>query len=40
MMLCFSDNQKLTLAQQQLQADYEKVKLEENEKSHKLQEFM
>ncbi|KAJ8973634.1 hypothetical protein NQ317_011963 [Molorchus minor] len=33
-------NQKLTLAQQQLIADYEKVKVEENEKSHKLQELI
>lgn len=37
---CFSSNQKLTLAQQQLQADYDKVKNEELEKSHKLQELM
>lgn len=36
----FSSNQKLTLAQQQLQADYEKVKAEETEKSNKLQELM
>lgn len=35
-----SSNQKLTLAQQQLQADYEKLKAEEAEKSHKLQELM
>ncbi|KAJ8942198.1 hypothetical protein NQ318_021085, partial [Aromia moschata] len=33
-------NQKLTLAQQQLLADYEKVKAEESDKSHKLQELM
>lgn len=33
-------NQKLTLAQQQLQADYEKIKAEETEKSHKLQELI
>ncbi|ERL92537.1 hypothetical protein D910_09850 [Dendroctonus ponderosae] len=33
-------NQKLTLAQQQLQADYEKIKGEETEKSQKLQELM
>lgn len=36
----FSSNQKLTLAQQQLQTDYEKLKAEEAEKSHKLQELM
>lgn len=36
----FSSNQKLTLAQQQLQADYEKLKADEAEKSHKLQELM
>lgn len=36
----FSNNQKLTLAQQQLQSDYEKVKQEESEKSQKLQELM
>lgn len=39
-MFCFSSNQKLTLAQQQLQADYEKLKAEEVEKSNKLQELM
>ncbi|XP_019762897.1 kinesin heavy chain isoform X1 [Dendroctonus ponderosae] len=33
-------NQKLTLAQQQLQADYEKIKGEETEKSQKLQELI
>ncbi|XP_019874652.2 kinesin heavy chain isoform X1 [Aethina tumida] len=33
-------NQKLTLAQQQLQIDYEKVKTEETEKSQKLQELI
>ncbi|KAF7278747.1 kinesin heavy chain [Rhynchophorus ferrugineus] len=33
-------NQKLTLAQQQLQADYEKIRTEESEKSHKLQELI
>ncbi|CAH0555654.1 unnamed protein product [Brassicogethes aeneus] len=33
-------NQKLSLAQQQLQSDYEKVKSEETEKSHKLQELI
>ncbi|KAF5303496.1 hypothetical protein FQA39_LY09959 [Lamprigera yunnana] len=33
-------NQKLILTQQQLQADYEKVKAEENEKSNKLQELI
>lgn len=33
-------NQKLTLAQQQLQTDYEKLKSEETEKSHKLQELI
>ncbi|XP_050304320.1 kinesin heavy chain [Anthonomus grandis grandis] len=33
-------NQKLSLAQQQLQADYEKLKTEESEKSHKLQELI
>lgn len=38
--LFFSSNQKLTLAQQQLQADYEKVKAEESEKSNKLQDLM
>lgn len=36
----FSSTQKLTLAQQQLQADYEKLKAEESEKSHRLQELM
>lgn len=36
----FSSNQKVTLAQQQLQADYEKLKSDEAEKSHKLQELM
>lgn len=36
----FSSNQKVTLAQQQLQADYDKLKAEEAEKSHKLQELM
>lgn len=40
MIILFSSNQKLTLAQQQLQTDYEKVKSEESEKSHKLQELM
>lgn len=38
--LFFSSNQKLSLAQQQLQSEYEKVKLEEAEKSQKLQELM
>ncbi|XP_066247919.1 kinesin heavy chain isoform X2 [Euwallacea similis] len=33
-------NQKLAVAQQQLQTDYEKVKTEEAEKSHKLQELI
>ncbi|XP_072376286.1 kinesin heavy chain [Diabrotica undecimpunctata] len=33
-------NQKLTLAQQQLQADYEKIKSDEGEKSNKLQELI
>lgn len=33
-------SQKLTLAQQQLQADYEKLKQDEQEKSNKLQELM
>ncbi|XP_017769258.1 PREDICTED: kinesin heavy chain [Nicrophorus vespilloides] len=33
-------NQKLTLAQQQLQADYEKLKQEESQKSNKLQELI
>lgn len=33
-------NSKLQLTQQQLQADYEKVKSEESEKSNKLQELM
>ncbi|KAL1491526.1 hypothetical protein ABEB36_012110 [Hypothenemus hampei] len=33
-------NQKLTLAQQQLQADYDKIKTEETEKSQKLQELI
>ncbi|CAH1121124.1 unnamed protein product [Ceutorhynchus assimilis] len=33
-------NQKLTLAQQQLQSDYEKIKVEEADKSHKLQELI
>ncbi|CAH2013222.1 unnamed protein product [Acanthoscelides obtectus] len=33
-------NQKLQLAQQQLQADYDKIKSEETEKSQKLQELM
>ncbi|XP_074031503.1 kinesin heavy chain [Leptinotarsa decemlineata] len=33
-------NQKLTLAQQQLQADYEKIKMDETEKTHKLQELI
>jgi kinesin family protein 5 len=33
-------NQKVTLAQQQLQSEYEKLKLEESEKSQKLQELM
>ncbi|XP_060527756.1 kinesin heavy chain [Cylas formicarius] len=33
-------NQKLTLAQQQLQSDYEKIKSEETDKSHKLQELI
>lgn len=40
MIVCFSSNQKLTLAQQQLQADYEKLKADEAEKSNKLQELM
>ena len=35
-----SSNQKLSLAQQQLQSEYEKVKTEESEKSQKLQELM
>lgn len=41
-MFCFyySLNQKLTLAQQQLIADYEKLKQDEAEKSNKLQELM
>ncbi|XP_024083598.1 kinesin heavy chain, partial [Cimex lectularius] len=34
------ENQKYTLAHQQLLADYEKLKLEEQEKSNKLQELM
>jgi hypothetical protein len=38
--LFFSSNQKVTLAQQQLQSEYEKLKLEESEKSQKLQELM
>lgn len=33
-------NQKLSLAQQQLQSDYEKVKQDEADKSNKLQELM
>lgn len=33
-------NQKYTLAQQQLQQDYEKLKQEEQDKSLKLQELM
>ncbi|RZC38815.1 kinesin heavy chain, partial [Asbolus verrucosus] len=33
-------NQKLTLAQQQLQSEYDKVKMEEAEKSQKLQELI
>jgi kinesin family protein 5 len=33
-------NQKVTLAQQQLQSEYEKLKLEESEKSQKLQELI
>ncbi|XP_044732746.1 kinesin heavy chain isoform X1 [Chrysoperla carnea] len=33
-------NQKLTLAQQQMQGDYEKLKKEESEKSNKLQELI
>lgn len=33
-------NQKFTLAHQQLQQDYEKLKLEEQDKSQKLQELM
>lgn len=37
---CFSFNQKLTLTHQQMAADYEKLRQEENEKSAKLQEFM
>lgn len=36
----FSSNQKVTLAQQQLQAEYDKLKTEETEKSQKLQELM
>lgn len=39
-LLCFSFNQKLTLTHQQMAADYEKLRQEENEKSAKLQEFM
>lgn len=42
-MFCLSVNsstQKLQLAQQQLQADYDKVKTEEADKSQKLQELM
>lgn len=38
--LFYSSNQKLTLAQQQLQTDYEKLKTEEAEKSGKLQDLM
>ena len=34
------ENQKYTLAHQQLQQDYEKLKQEEQEKSNKLQELM
>lgn len=37
---CFSTNQKYTLAHQQLQQEYEKLKQEETEKSSKLQELM
>jgi hypothetical protein len=33
-------NQKYTLAHQQMQQDYERLKQEENEKSNKLQELM
>nr|CAH7750175.1 unnamed protein product [Callosobruchus chinensis] len=33
-------NQKLQLAQQQLQSDYDKIKADESEKSHKLQELI
>lgn len=40
MFFFFSSNQKLSLAQQQLQSDYEKLKAEEAEKSGKLQELM
>jgi multidrug efflux pump subunit AcrA (membrane-fusion protein) len=36
----YSQNQKLSLAQQQLQLDYDKLKLEEADKSAKLQELM
>ena len=38
--LCCSLNQKYTLAHQQIQQDYERLKQEENEKSNKLQELM
>jgi len=33
-------NQKYTLAHQQMQQDYERLKQEENDKSNKLQELM
>jgi kinesin family protein 5 len=41
MMFCVDSlNQKYTLAHQQMQQDYERLKQEENDKSNKLQELM